>query len=203
MKTIRISKQDIEQRISRYHALKPLPIQNASIPEKAQTPIRGAAGMTMTFAVCPPGHGARLHSHRQTYGDDEAEQAIFEAFYTVLFPLGVCRAFRNVGDEERILQVIITGGVHDMNDIAFTKQARREIDAVRPASPPSSNRPGSRSTPDASSARAVRVRPAGPALRQAQRRLPADPEDRLPQGRKSRQGRLIVLGREGEGTTWR
>jgi hypothetical protein len=44
----------------------------------------------------------------------------------------VCRAFRNVGKEEGILQVLITGGVHDMNDIAFTPNARREIEAVGP-----------------------------------------------------------------------
>ena len=44
----------------------------------------------------------------------------------------MCRSFRNVGDEEGILQVIITGGVHDMTDIAFSEKAKREIEAVRP-----------------------------------------------------------------------
>jgi hypothetical protein len=44
----------------------------------------------------------------------------------------VCRAFRNIGDEEGILQVIITGGVHDMTDIDFSQKARQQIEAVRP-----------------------------------------------------------------------
>lgn len=171
MKTIRISRQDMERRMARFRALKPLPIQNESIPEKARdvvysrkllsvigleedaqtpissgAPIRGAAGMTMTLAVCPPGQGPGLHSHRQTYetftvlkgrfevswNDDGDERAVLEEFDTVSFPPGVCRAFRNVGEREGILQVIITGGVHDMNDIAFTEKAKREIDAVRP-----------------------------------------------------------------------
>jgi hypothetical protein len=44
----------------------------------------------------------------------------------------VCRAFRSVGAEEGILQVIITGGVHDMTDIAFSEKAKQEIEAVRP-----------------------------------------------------------------------
>ena len=171
MKTIRISRQDMERRMARFRALKPLPIQNESIPEKARdvvysrkllsvigleedaqtpissgAPIRGAAGMTMTLAVCPPGQGPGLHSHRQTYetftvlkgrfevswNDDGDERAVLEEFDTVSFPPGVCRAFRNVGGREGILQVIITGGVHDMNDIAFTEKAKREIDAVRP-----------------------------------------------------------------------
>ncbi len=157
--------------MARFRALKPLPVQNESIPEKARdvvysrkllsvigleedaqtpinsgAPIRGAAGMTMTLAVCPPGQGPGLHSHRQTYetftvlkgrfevswNDDGDERAVLEEFDTVSFPPGVCRAFRNVGEREGILQVIITGGVHDMNDIAFTEKAKREIDAVRP-----------------------------------------------------------------------
>ena len=167
MKTIRISGEQMAQRIARFGALQPLPIQNASIPEQArdvvyarkllsvigldsatpisaQAPIRGAAGMTMTLAVCPPGQGPGLHSHRETYetftvlqgefevrwNDDGGEREVLRRFDTISFPPGVCRAFRNVGREEGILQVIITGGVHDMNDIAFTAAARRQIEAV-------------------------------------------------------------------------
>ncbi len=171
MKTIRISPEQMEKRISRFQSLKPLPIQNEAIPvaardvvysrkllsvigleTKADTPINagapivGAAGMTMTLAVCPPGQGPGLHSHRQTYetftvlqgrfevrwNDDGSGAAILELYDTVSFPPGVCRSFRNVGDEEGILQVIITGGVHDMTDIAFSENAKREIEAVRP-----------------------------------------------------------------------
>ena len=169
MKTVSIPRKDMEKRISRFRSLKPLPIQNESIPveardviysrkllsvigleENAQTPInanapiRGAAGMTMTLAVCPPGQGPGLHSHRQTYetftvlkgrfevswNDDGGESAVLELLDTLSFPTGVCRAFRNVGNEEAILQVIITGGVHDMTDIDFAADARRKIEAV-------------------------------------------------------------------------
>jgi quercetin dioxygenase-like cupin family protein len=169
MKTIRMSTEQMSKRISRFGSLKPLPIQNPSIPEKARdvvysrkllsvigldvetpinvdAPIVGAAGMTMTLAVCPPGQGPGLHSHRQTYetftvlkgrfevswNDDGAERAVLELYDTVSFPPGVCRAFRNVGDDEGILQVIITGGVHDMTDIAFSEKAKQQIEAVRP-----------------------------------------------------------------------
>ena len=171
MKTIQISLDEMQQRIARFRSLKPLPIQNPSIPEKArdviysrkllsvigleqnaqtpinaEAPIRGAAGMTMTLAVCPPGQGPGLHSHRQTYetftvlkgrfevswNDDGSGRAVLDLYDTVSFPPGVCRAFRNVGDEEGILQVIITGGVHDMTDIAFSERAKQEIEAVRP-----------------------------------------------------------------------
>lgn len=169
MKTLRISKADMERRISRFSALKPLPIQNEAIPEQARdvvyarkllsvigletstpinakAPITGAAGMTMTLAVCPPGQGPGLHSHVQTYetftvlkgrfevswNDDGSERVVLEQFDTISVPPGVCRAFRNVGAEEGILQVLITGGVHDMNDIGFTPEAKQRIDAVGP-----------------------------------------------------------------------
>lgn len=170
MKTIRMSQEQMAQRISRFKALKPLPIQDASTPEKARdvvyarkllsvigleeaktpinmgAPIIGAAGMTMTLAVCPPGQGPGLHSHRETYetftvlkgrfevrwNDDGSGSATLGQFDTVSFPPGVCRSFRNVGEEEGILQVIITGGVHDMNDIAFTSEAKKQIEDVKP-----------------------------------------------------------------------
>src|SRR6185436_1916477 len=159
----------MQKRIARFATLKPLPIQNEAIPVaardviysrkllsvigletnaetpiNAQAPIRGAAGMTMTLAVCPPGQGPGLHSHRQTYetftvlkgefevtwNDDGSERAVLERFDTVSFPPGVCRAFRNIGDEEGILQVLITGGVHDMTDSDFAEDAKRKIEAV-------------------------------------------------------------------------
>jgi len=169
MKTMRMSQAQMQKRIARFRDLKPLPIQNAGIPEKARdvvyarkllsvigledntpinadAPIVGAAGMTMTLAVCPPGQGPGLHSHRQTYetftvlkgrfevrwNDEGSERAVLELFDTISLPPGVCRAFRNIGDEEGILQVVITGGVHDMTDIDFAENAKREIEAVRP-----------------------------------------------------------------------
>jgi hypothetical protein len=66
------------------------------------------------------------------WNDEGGEREVLRRFDTISFPPGVCRAFRNVGAQEGILQVIITGGVHDMNDIAFNREAKREIEAVGP-----------------------------------------------------------------------
>jgi quercetin dioxygenase-like cupin family protein len=169
MKTIRISQAEMQKRIARFRELKPLPIQNEAIPEQARdvvyarkllsvigletttpinsgAPIVGAAGMTLTLALCPPGQGPGLHSHRETYetftvlkgrfevrwNDDGSEGAVLELYDTISFPPGVCRSFRNIGEDEGMLQVIITGGVHDMSDIAFSTHARNEIESVRP-----------------------------------------------------------------------
>lgn len=65
-----------------------------------------------------------------TWNDDGSGRAELGLFDTVSFPPGVCRAFRNIGDAEGILQVIITGGVHDMNDIDFAADAKAKIEAV-------------------------------------------------------------------------
>ena len=170
MKTIRMNAAEMRTRIARYKQLAALPIQRSDIPLaardvvyarkllsvigledvttpiNAEAPIRGAAGMTMTLAVCPPGQGPGLHAHRQTYetftvlkgrfevswNDDGSERAVLELYDTISFPPGVCRAFRNIGEDEGILQVIITGGVHDMTDIDFAQDAKRRIEAVRP-----------------------------------------------------------------------
>lgn len=157
----------MKERIARFKDLKPLPIQQGDIPQAARdviysrkllsvigleketpinadAPIRGAAGMTMTLAVCPPGQGPGLHSHVQTYetftvlkgrfevtwGERGEERVVLDPFDTISVPPGVCRAFRNVGEEEGILQVLITGGVHDMANIAFTAAAKKQIEAV-------------------------------------------------------------------------
>jgi quercetin dioxygenase-like cupin family protein len=169
VKTIQLSDAQMNARIARFRALSPLPIQQSDIPLAARdviysrkllsvigletstpinegAPIIGAAGMTMTLAVCPPGQGPGLHSHRQTYetftvlkgrfevrwNDDGSGAAILELYDTVSFPPGVCRAFRNVGTGEGILQVVITGGVHDMSDIDFSEEAKKQIEAVQP-----------------------------------------------------------------------
>ena len=109
-------------------------------------PITGAAGMTMTIATCPPGTGPGLHSHHKTFetftvlqgrfeffwGDEGQDSVVLDRFDTISVPPGVCRAFVNVSEEEGILQVVITGGVHDVNDIAFPPKIAEQIKSIHP-----------------------------------------------------------------------
>lgn len=167
MKTIEISPEEMQSRVSRFGELKPLrAAESLDIPQEAKdviyarellsvigldgeadtpvnqgAPILGAGGITMTHAVCPPGTGPELHSHQQTYetftvlrgrfevtwNDDGGQRVELEEFDTISVPPGVCRAFRNIGDDEGILQVVISGGVHDMNDIAFTPSIAEKL----------------------------------------------------------------------------
>jgi uncharacterized RmlC-like cupin family protein len=109
-------------------------------------PIRGAAGMTMTLARCPSGTGPGLHSHRETFetftvlqgrfefcwGDAGEHSVILDTFDTISIPPRCCRAFRNVSDEMGLVQVVITGGVHDMNDLDFHPEIGRSVTEAAP-----------------------------------------------------------------------
>ena len=172
MKTIRVSREEMEQRISRHAELQPLPVQKDSdiplaardliysrqllsvlgldggteTPINVSAPIKGAAGITMTLAVCPPGQGPSLHAHQQTYetftvlqgkfeftwNDAGDESVVLGPFDTISVPPRVNRAFRSVGDVDGILQVIISGGVHDLNDIEIAPEVAVRLDAIEP-----------------------------------------------------------------------
>ena len=160
MDTVHLTNDEMQARIARFNRLEPLraaatldmpqPAKDliysrellsvigldgaADTPINQSAPIKGAAGITMTLAVCPPGTGPSLHAHRKTFetftvlegrfeirwNDDGGEAVVLERLDTISVPPGVCRAFRNVSDGRGILQVIISGGVHDMQDIDFT-----------------------------------------------------------------------------------
>lgn len=109
-------------------------------------PISGAGGMTITYAVCPPGQGPSLHAHKLTYetftvlrgrfefawGDNGEHTLVLEELDVLSVPPEVCRAFRNIGTEEGILQVVITGGVHDMQDIDMSPAVGHKIKEIDP-----------------------------------------------------------------------
>ena len=115
-------------------------------PFGSAAPISGAGGMSITVAACPPGTGPGLHAHHKTYetftvlrgrfevtwGDAGEHGVVLDQFDTISVPPGVCRAFTNVSDGEGVLQVIITGGVHDMEDIAFPPAVAEQLDRTGP-----------------------------------------------------------------------
>lgn len=120
-------------------------------PEGMAGPLAGAAPIrigdfTMLIAECPPGQGPCLHAHHRTTetftclagrfrvvsGPHGEEHAILEPLDTVTFPPGTWRGFQNVGDEDARLQVVITGGLHDMDDITFSPDAAEQLAALGP-----------------------------------------------------------------------
>ena len=108
--------------------------------------IYGAAGLTMNISVCPPGQGPGLHAHHKTFetffvlegkfefsvNDDGAEKVILNKWDTLSVPPGVCRGFRNIVSKDSTLMTVITGGVHDRNDISLPPSIGAAIDAHGP-----------------------------------------------------------------------
>ena len=115
-------------------------------PINSAAPIVGAGGITVTYAACPPGTGPSLHAHQKTYetftvmkgrfevywNDDGSERTQLGMFDAISVPLGVFHGFTNISDQEGILQVIISGGVHDLNDIDFAVSAGEKIEGIKP-----------------------------------------------------------------------
>jgi uncharacterized RmlC-like cupin family protein len=112
----------------------------------AGAPVRGAGGITITYALCPPGQGPGLHAHRATFetftvlkgefeiswGDEGENQVTLGPYDVISVPPGYSRAFRNISAEEGMLQVIISGGVHDAHDVVIPPVI---ANALREASP--------------------------------------------------------------------
>lgn len=167
----------MEDRVARYSTLVPLPVQRdasiplpaldliyarkllpvigladgADTPISAAAPIKGAAGVTMTYAACPPGQGPGLHTHKATYetfvvmqgefeitwGDTGEHSTVLKPMDVVSIPPGVSRAFRNVGESEAVLLVVISGGENNMADIHLPA---KQVEALKATSPELLNR---------------------------------------------------------------
>ena len=101
-------------------------------------------GLHVGMVECPPGDGPQLHAHRKTHetffcmrgrfeiswNDDGGETTILEEFDMASIPPGVCRAFRNVGDDLGYLLVTIQSvdEVEDLHDVAYTHAVGAEVD---------------------------------------------------------------------------
>lgn len=92
MKTVNLTRQELEERIARFDKLQPMSTTKdlTAAPQEAYdivfarklmpvvlektdspfgnvAPIYGAAGLSMWVSICPPGQGPCLHAHQRTY----------------------------------------------------------------------------------------------------------------------------------------
>ena len=99
----------------------PIMVPEAYAGRSAQAPLKGAPGLAITIAECPPGNGAGLHAHEQSvenffcldgrfeigWGDRGEHSTVLEPMDFISIPRGVCRSFKNIGDKTARLLVII------------------------------------------------------------------------------------------------
>jgi quercetin dioxygenase-like cupin family protein len=93
-------------------------------------PVKGAPGLTVTIAECPPGDSSGLHKHTSTvenffciqgtfeitWGDNGENSVTLEPMDFISVPAGIYREFRNVGEDLGRLFVAIQspeGEAHD------------------------------------------------------------------------------------------
>jgi quercetin dioxygenase-like cupin family protein len=124
----------------------PVVLEKTDSPFGNQAPVYGAAGMTMFISVCPPGQGPALHAHVKTFetftvlegrfefyvGDRGEETVVLDKWDSFSCPPGWCRGFRNVDTKDSVLQTVITGGVHDRNDIGLPPIVAEQLEAIGP-----------------------------------------------------------------------
>ena len=111
----------------------------------AQAPIKGAPGIVLSIAECPPGDGPAMHIHEQTienffclsgrfeiaWGDPGAEESvILEPLDFISVPPGVPRKFTNVHATEtgRLFVIIQVQTAEQSDRIAYQPELREEIE---------------------------------------------------------------------------
>lgn len=171
MKTVNLSRQELEERIARFDKLQPMSTMQdiATVPQEARdivfarklmpvvlertaspfgnvAPIYGAAGLSLWISVCPPGQGPALHAHHKTYetfvvldgsfefslNDTGNETVVLNKWDTLSCPPGLCRGFRNVSDKVSVILTVITGGVHDRNDVSLPPSVAEQLNKIGP-----------------------------------------------------------------------
>jgi uncharacterized RmlC-like cupin family protein len=127
------------------HRVYPVMCPEAYSGRSAQAPIKGAPGIVLSIAECPPGDGPAMHIHEQTienffclsgrfeiaWGDPGAEdRVILEPLDFISVPPGVPRKFTNVhATETGRLFVIIHVQTEQQGDrIAYQPELRTEIE---------------------------------------------------------------------------
>jgi uncharacterized RmlC-like cupin family protein len=168
MKTITVTPEEMERRTVRFNKLEsyqhqqeratsiPAPVLEkiaahrvypVMVPESysgrsALAPLKGAAGLAVSIAECPPGDGPGLHCHERTienffclngrfeiaWGDNGENSLVLEPMDVCSVPAGVSRRFKNVSNETARLLVMIQIPTEEQVDrVAYSPQVGEEI----------------------------------------------------------------------------
>lgn len=143
-----ISNEEMLKRIARFNELMPMDYRQMRGGEEVSRSIKGFSvighvtkdppaiagehGFTLALQKVQPGKGAPLHSHTVVevfvplsgrwkffWGEDGKGEAELGPWDTISFPAGIMEGFRNVGDEEGALLVVLGGP--DVGEITYRK----------------------------------------------------------------------------------
>ena len=103
----------------------------------------GDAGdaISISLAVCSPGRGPALHAHLNTveaffclssrfaieWGERGEQSVVLEPWDFIHLPKGLVRTFRNVGDVEGALLVVIQGNRNEFDDVVDSPYVPEQV----------------------------------------------------------------------------
>ncbi len=148
MASVLVSRGEMLKRVARFDELKPIDYASfikGYVPDgmqgyaligragKTVPPVDGEHGFTMVINKVSPGKGAPLHSHPKPevfvvlagkcafyWGDKGENEVVLGPWDTISFPAGVQEGFRNIGDEDAHLLVVLTGS--EVGEVTFASQ---------------------------------------------------------------------------------
>jgi mannose-6-phosphate isomerase-like protein (cupin superfamily) len=114
-----------------------------SVIQKYAAMTGGDAGdsISVSLAVCSPGRGPALHAHLNTveaffclsgrfaieWGERGEQSVTLEPWDFIHVPKGIVRTFRNIGDQEGALLVIIQGNRNEFDDVVNPPYVAQQI----------------------------------------------------------------------------
>jgi len=127
------------------HRVYPVMCPETYSGRSAQAPIKGAPGVVLSIAECPPGDGPAMHIHAQTienflclsgrfeiaWGDPGAEDSVvLEPLDFISVPPGVPRKFTNIHASEtgRLFVIIHVQTVEQGDRIGYQPALREDIE---------------------------------------------------------------------------
>jgi len=127
------------------HRVYPVMCPEAYSGRSAQAPIKGAPGIVLSIAECPPGDGPAMHIHAQTienffclsgrfeiaWGDPGAQESVvLEPLDFISVPPGVPRKFTNIHPTEtgRLFVIIHVQTAEQGDRIGYQPELRDEIE---------------------------------------------------------------------------
>jgi mannose-6-phosphate isomerase-like protein (cupin superfamily) len=118
-------------------------MEGQSIIQRYAAMTGGDAGdaISVSLAVCSPGRGPTLHAHLNTveaffclsgrfsieWGDRGENSIVLEPWDFIHVPKGVVRTFKNVGDGEGALLVIIQGRRNEFDDVVNAAYVMEQV----------------------------------------------------------------------------
>jgi quercetin dioxygenase-like cupin family protein len=119
----------------------PVILDNTKNPFGTSAPIIGAARSTMFISIMPPGQGACLHSHNDTFetfmvlegqieyriGDPVEHTLTLNKWDAFSCPPGVYRGFHNSGTTDAVQLTVITGLTDGRDDASVPDSVKQQL----------------------------------------------------------------------------